>query len=715
MGNTSSQPEPFPEIPDDFGDIVPETPRRKSSYSPEARRKKNKSGKLVSTASDALPSKIVPGNGDKTSPKSDPTMSKAAKRKRGTEQDLRQKTKKSRKSDNQVGAELLSQEDNSTSSAIGVQLPPSQPTPSQPTPSQPTPSQPELPRTKKPQRASKNDKGATAPTSPTSSRTRDMADAEKPSPVKELTAAKQTPPTDSPTPEGSVLSGGRIKGVRGSRTREKDNLKIGFYTPDEVQKIEAYKVNFCTMHGISSILFDEMVQHSERGGSGDFPVTSEVITKSDFWNEIYALVPDRDRRSVYRFMRRHFQASAQKAHDWSQEQDEELIELHAKHGAKWAYIGKLIGRSDDDVTQRWKNKLEHQGTMKQGAWSEEETNIFLKAVESSWITMKQMLSETAGKDFYELDERLVVWGNISKEMGHTRSRQQCADKWRKIVKQVMTTRANGQPDAVYDPKVAARKSANWNTRLEGQRKSSQYVKEDSDDEGTTATKTATPKRKRQRETEASPVPDPNAESNHEVPSEEDEADLPEPPKKAKKSKSKRKRTEELAAAPINEVPSSPATPKKTKEERKREKKERREKEMQEQLEQEAKEKEERDEKVARKSRKQKKKEEKQKRQEEEEDIAVEEAPSSDAEAPEPPKKNKKKSRKHAPGSSDSPAASAETSRSVVEASPSPASSDAHGSATEHDDADDQSEIDSDGGENDNSEVDIKHETDSDEL
>lgn len=487
-------------------------------------------------------------------------------------------------------------------------------------------------------------------------------------------------------------------------------MKIGFYTPDEVRKIEEYKLNLCTMHGIPSVVFDEMVQHSERGANGDFPVSSDVITKSDFWNEIYALVPDRDRRSVYRFMRRHFQASAQKAHDWSKEQDEELIDLHAKHGPKWTYIGKLIGRSDDDVTQRWKNKLEHQDTMNQGAWSEEETRIFLNAVESSWHTMKPMLAEKAGKDFYELDERLIVWGNISKEMGYKRSRQQCADKWRKIVRQVMIMRANGQPGAVFDPKIAARKAANWNTRLEAQRKSDQYVKEDSDNDGVSATNTNTSNPKRKGEAEQSHVADANVESDSEVQPEEDELELSEPSKKAKKSKSKRKRAEEPVTDSISQAPPSPAAPKKSKEERKRGKKERREKEMQEQVEQEAKQKEE---KAARKERKRKKKEEK-KRREEEERFAAHQTSGNDSEAP-APKKKKKKSKKHAEVSSDDATHSTEPTHPLVQATPSPASLAPRGSAREREDAADQSESDSDGGDHDGSDIDVKDETDSDEL
>ncbi|KAJ5835103.1 hypothetical protein N7447_001129 [Penicillium robsamsonii] len=690
MGNTSSQPEPYPEIPEDFGDTIPETP---NSSKVATKKKKNKHSPLISKPS---PPAIAEANGSNRSPESDSNMSNPSKRKRESEPERKQKSKKHRKSEKSVG-DLASPENNPLPSAIAVQNPP--------TPSQPTPSKPKAKKARK----QNGEELKTVATSP-SQHTPDVTVAEEPLAVEQLAVTKQTPVPASPNPDGSTTPGGRAKGVRGSRTREKDNLRIGFYTPDEVRKIEAYKLNFCTVHGIPSAKFDEMVQHSERGGGGEFPVSTDIISKGDFWDEIYALVPDRDRRSVYRFMRRHFQASAQKAHDWSKEQDDELIKLHAKHGPKWTYIGKLIGRSDDDVTQRWKNKLEHQGTMNQGAWSEEETRVFLDAVESTWNTMKPMLAEKAGKDMYELDERLIVWGNISKEMGHRRSRQQCADKWRKIVRQVMIMRANGQPGAVFDPKIAAKKSAHWNLRLEAQRKSSQFVNEDSDDDE--ATKNTIAKLKPKGEAAPSASANENVESDHEVQSEEGEPDLPEPPKKAKKSK--RKHNED-PSSPIKEAPSSSAAPKKSKEERKRGKKERREKERQEKEKQEQIEQETQEDKATRKERKRQKKEKKRKRLEEEERAAAEEdneAPNSDVEASEPPKKNRK-SKKQQQASVDSPAPSAELSRSVVEETPSPASPASHRYATEHEAVVD--ETDSDGGDENSSEINVKYETDLDEL
>ncbi|KAI2678586.1 hypothetical protein DTO013E5_1746 [Penicillium roqueforti] len=700
MGNTSSQLEPYPEIADDFGDIVPETPNP-----PKVGGTKKNNKEHISSETEALSPVIGKAYGTERLSELDSNMSNPSKRKRDSEPERKKKIKKPRKSENSV-AESPSPERSSTRFEIAIH---NAPTPSQPTTSKPKSSSKKVRK--------QNGKNLNILTSSTAQPTLESTVAEGPSAVKQLAATKRTPAPDSPNTEDSNTPGGKTKGVRSSRIRERDNLKIGFYTPDEVRKIEAYKVNVCTMHGIPSAKFDEMVQHSERTRelSVESPFFSYGIHKGDFWDEIYALLPDRDRRSVYRFMRRHFQASAQRAHEWSKEQDDELIELHAQHGPKWTFIGKLIGRSDDDVTQRWKNKLEHQNTMNQGAWSEEEHKMFLDAVESTWVTMKPMLPDKAGKDMYELDERLIVWGNISKEIGYVRSRQQCADKWRKIVKQVMVLRANGQPDAVFDPKLAAKKSAHWNMRLETQRKSSQFVNEDTDDDEDMIT--TTPSSKPHDEAAPSSIVNANAESDHEAQSKEGEPNLPAPLKNDMKSKFKRKHNEDSASGPIEKAPSSPGAPQKSKEERKREKKERKErkrekkeqrekkrqeKEKGEQIEQEVPE-----DKAARKEQKWKRREEKKKRKIlEEERLAAEEANQASGSNESP--KEKKKSKKQKQASIGSPTSLVKPSHSVVEAFPLPTSPVSHGADAVDD------EYDSDGGDED-SEVYFKYESDSEEL
>lgn len=284
-------------------------------------------------------------------------------------------------------------------------------------------------------------------------------------------------PTSGATPGDSLL-----KKVRGYRIGGKNQQKVGFFIEEEVKALENFKVQFCNIHGVEGRTFDAMIQHSERGGD-EWPVGTHICTKTDFWNDIYALIPDRDRRSVYRFMRRHFQDTTQKAHDWTAEQDEELIRLHAQHGPKYAHIAKLLGRSDDDVTQRWKNRLQHRDTKRTGAWSEDELRAFMTSLEEyrNLLITSSAEPEKAGKDIWEMDLKSISWGSISNGMGNSRTRQQCADKWRKISKNIVTLRQTIDPNAVFDPVEAAKKHHRWNGVAESE-KSNVYVEGDDDDD-----------------------------------------------------------------------------------------------------------------------------------------------------------------------------------------------------------------------------------------
>ncbi|KAJ5703478.1 hypothetical protein N7493_011867 [Penicillium malachiteum] len=285
------------------------------------------------------------------------------------------------------------------------------------------------------------------------------------------------------TEELGLTKKGKPKKLRGSRIGGKNNMRVGFYIKEEVQKLEAFKVQFCNFHNISDHkIFDAMVQHSERDES-DWPCPADVCTKTDFWSEIYALIPDRDRRSLYRFMRRHFQDSAQKPHEWTAEQDVELVQLMTLHPGKWAYVAKLLGRSDDDVTQRWKNQLEHRGKMNRGKWNEEELRGLLDNVQEIWNKVYATEGDTAGKDMYEISEKHLRWGVISDALGNVRSRQQCADKWRKVRKSVENMRAAGNPDAQFDPVASVNKPTRWSVGGSATPKSQIVVYgEDDDDE-----------------------------------------------------------------------------------------------------------------------------------------------------------------------------------------------------------------------------------------
>ncbi|PLN78506.1 hypothetical protein BDW42DRAFT_142827 [Aspergillus taichungensis] len=263
--------------------------------------------------------------------------------------------------------------------------------------------------------------------------------------------------------------------------------QVGHFGKHESQTLEKFKKDFCRTHDISDELFNQMVQHSDRDKE---PFPCDTVEKKDMWKHIYEALPSRDRRSIYRFMRRHFGSTSQRPHDWTPAQDKELIRLYQEFGPKWTTIAKLIERTDDDVSQRWKNQLQHQSTMNRGPWSEAEVHELQRTLQDVW-NAKQASGQLdgLGRDIYEMDDTIIPWGQVSDRLNHCRSRQQCGDKWRKVRRRVSSLRENGQPDAIYDLSAETR-YRHWSEArgsdpkdLLRRYKSSKYVHSDEEESG----------------------------------------------------------------------------------------------------------------------------------------------------------------------------------------------------------------------------------------
>ncbi|PKY05929.1 hypothetical protein P168DRAFT_317433 [Aspergillus campestris IBT 28561] len=256
-------------------------------------------------------------------------------------------------------------------------------------------------------------------------------------PVTPRKAIRTYPPPTPSTPRKGKQ--GRAVGSRGR------------FSEYERELLEDFKIDFCNTHGINGFDFNLMVQHSDRDpGDGVFP--KHLIRKHDFWDRIYEVLPTRNAESVCRFMRRHFLPYKQVSHTWTAAQDEELISHHLVYGAQWAFIAKQLDRSSDDVAQRWRNQLQHRTTMNQGVWSQAEIQGLLDTLQAMWDRMKQVGEDALlGRDIYEMDPSIdISWYQVSHGLSHSRSEQQCGDKWRKIRRKVLLRRVNGEPDAVFD-------------------------------------------------------------------------------------------------------------------------------------------------------------------------------------------------------------------------------------------------------------------------
>ncbi|RAO65380.1 uncharacterized protein BHQ10_001392 [Talaromyces amestolkiae] len=261
--------------------------------------------------------------------------------------------------------------------------------------------------------------------------------------------------TPSETPSGKTKRTNRGKhlppGFRPGHVSSTNDKRTGLFSPEEIEALEQYKLWFCNYYHITADVFDASIQSAKSSKNGIFLQDRPPVDERSFWQEIYGQIPDRDRRSIARFCRRHF-SNAYKPHQWTTADDDELERLHSMYGTKWAIIARDMERTYDDVVQRWKNKVEHRHTMKMGPWDDDEIDKLIQNLEDTrkaWLRLGRT-KEDIGKDIYELPDELIAWGKISERFEHTRSRQQVADKWRKIKRIVLERRADGYEDAVWE-------------------------------------------------------------------------------------------------------------------------------------------------------------------------------------------------------------------------------------------------------------------------
>ncbi|KAL4785912.1 hypothetical protein BJX76DRAFT_323026 [Aspergillus varians] len=289
------------------------------------------------------------------------------------------------------------------------------------------------------------------------------------------------------SPSPAFSTGDRQPKGRLNRANSTSNTggTTGPFLPREVEALENFKIQFCNSNACSTTVFDLMVQH---GHEGAFPGPNGY-KKNQFWQQARSVLPNRDNRSLIRFMKRHFQASNQKPHEWTPEQEDELVALHRQHGPKWTQIADMIGRSSDDVVQRWKNRLEHRGTMNFGKWSAEEMGLLKNALHSAWTRMKAE-GYDVGENIYAMDESLISWGKVSENMQYTRSRQQCADRWRRIRGKVFRLNSRSNSQSVSQSSTPALEDLEyWNVH-----RSAVYV--NSDDDGSNSLDGATGRKKK---------------------------------------------------------------------------------------------------------------------------------------------------------------------------------------------------------------------------
>jgi hypothetical protein len=152
---------------------------------------------------------------------------------------------------------------------------------------------------------------------------------------------------------------------------------------------------------------------------------------SELWKYVYEQVPGIPRHKVLNFCRRTFHNFERGG--WTEEQDQELREVYERYPGKWKQIGETINRFGEDCRDRWRNYLVNGDNLKKSYWEKDEEKKLRAAVRECIKKIREDRRKNEDpRNAHKTDAELIDWGTVSKTMGHTRSRLQCANKWKKL-------------------------------------------------------------------------------------------------------------------------------------------------------------------------------------------------------------------------------------------------------------------------------------------
>ncbi|KAH9954642.1 hypothetical protein BGW80DRAFT_1185410, partial [Lactifluus volemus] len=111
--------------------------------------------------------------------------------------------------------------------------------------------------------------------------------------------------------------------------------------------------------------------------------------------------------------------------EWTVEDDAKLAEIIKDHGRDWGKVRDTLERPPTQCKNRYEKCVEHKGTRRRGIeaycvsgkWSSAEESRITQIIEE--IGEEGTSSQTSG----------IPWTEVAKRMDHTRTANQCRDKW----------------------------------------------------------------------------------------------------------------------------------------------------------------------------------------------------------------------------------------------------------------------------------------------
>jgi hypothetical protein len=156
----------------------------------------------------------------------------------------------------------------------------------------------------------------------------------------------------------------------------------------------------------------------------------EALLQKDsdaFWEEIQSAGLLRKLRDVKRHIRSRYHLYRQGR--WSQEEDEQLKELHNIYPGQWKLIATQLHRLEKDTYAHWRDYVQHGENRVIKRWTTDEEDKLVQVLSIVCQKIEDCRAE-AGQppldDYYPM----INWQEVCRRMDDTRSRLQCQSKWK---------------------------------------------------------------------------------------------------------------------------------------------------------------------------------------------------------------------------------------------------------------------------------------------
>jgi hypothetical protein len=250
-----------------------------------------------------------------------------------------------------------------------------------------------------------------------------------------------------------------------------DLRRNGDFTEDEQEIVRRAIRDYQERKGLSTHELVSIIQYTHdykdtanawaefRGTQAEEQEKQESL---EFWSEMREMSLKRDFPTVRGHIRSQYHTF--RTGRWSDEEIEQLRSLHALNPGQWKLISHLMGtRSLSDVFNRWRDYEQFGDNRVINRWSEEEEQNLVRVLSLLCQRDEDQRAELGRPPLAEYTNSDINWAQVCIELGNTRSRIQCQQKWSRMKTRTPPATISIEirprdPSVVYDETKNRRKS-----------------------------------------------------------------------------------------------------------------------------------------------------------------------------------------------------------------------------------------------------------------